>query len=655
MNIHRNSYQLPAFLLLQKSELFQSTGSLLVEVLIVMGLMALLLPALVGAIITTKQGEAQRDNRVQATGLLKEAIEAVRVVREDKWSNVEVNGTYHPVVSGPTWALSPGTELINGFTRSIIISDVYRNSGAIVTSGGSIDPSTKKMVVTVSWLLPTSSSISTELYLSRYLDNLTMTETTTAHFNAGTTDGTSIGSTSGGVIFLGSGGQGNWCQPFDAAVAEIDLPKSGVANAISALEGKIYAGTGENSSGVSFANVSVSNDSPPTLSLTGTLDGYKTNDVHAEMDYVYIATDDNGEEVVIIDLTTTPYQKIGYFNAPGSTNAQAVITDGDIGYVLQGNTLLNFNLTSKTGSRSGYDSDGVTLDGQASSIQIIGSYAYVSINGTGNKLQIVDLSNPSNLQVVAQVNTSSVGAIDLAVNDTGNRVYLITGSSSSQSEMFIINSSTKSGNLPVIASYDTNGMDPMAVDLVPGNIVLLGGKNGEEYQSVNISNEGVPVKCGALDIPAGINDLASILEADGDAYSYLLTATSDKELKVLEGGPGGQYASSGTFTSKPIDVTSTTAFNYIEAHSTIPDQTTSTYQVAVADAVNNNCTDANYVFVGPDGTSGTFYTTEGPIALNDGGSGFENPGRCFKYKVYLETNNSSSTPLFEDITVNYSP
>ncbi|MDQ5951115.1 MAG: hypothetical protein QG639_392, partial [Patescibacteria group bacterium] len=46
-------------------------GSLLVEVLVVMGLMGLLLPALIGAIITTKQGEVQRDNRIQAIGLLR--------------------------------------------------------------------------------------------------------------------------------------------------------------------------------------------------------------------------------------------------------------------------------------------------------------------------------------------------------------------------------------------------------------------------------------------------------------------------------------------------------------------------------------------------------------------------------------------------------
>jgi hypothetical protein len=77
--------------------------------------------------------------------------------------------------------------------------------------------------------------------------------------------------------------------------------------------------------------------------------------------------------------------------------------------------------------------------------------------------------------------------------------------------------------------------------------------------------------------------------------------------------------------------------------------------VAVADQVSGSCTNANYVYVGPDGTSSSFYTTEGAVALNDDGVGFENPGRCFRYKLFLHTGDSSSTPVVNSMTVNYSP
>ena len=63
---------------------------------------------------------------------------------------------------------------------------------------------------------------------------------------------------SGGEITLGSGGAGAWCSP-ELTIAALDLPKSGAANAVTAIEGKAFAATGDNASGVAFAEVSVSN------------------------------------------------------------------------------------------------------------------------------------------------------------------------------------------------------------------------------------------------------------------------------------------------------------------------------------------------------------------------------------------------------------
>ena len=58
----------------------------------------------------------------------------------------------------------------------------------------------------------------------------------------------------GEVVLGATGGVGDWCQP-TLAITALDLPKSGVANAISAIQGTLAAGTGENASGVSYANV----------------------------------------------------------------------------------------------------------------------------------------------------------------------------------------------------------------------------------------------------------------------------------------------------------------------------------------------------------------------------------------------------------------
>ena len=121
---------------------------------------------------------------------------------------------YHPAVSGSTWSLVSGTETIAGLTRSITISSVQRNaSGAIVTTGGSVDPSTKKVDVIVSWTQPRSSSITASLYLTRYLDNGAFIQTTQAEFDTGTKTNTATTNTSGGEVQMSNNNKAKWCSP----------------------------------------------------------------------------------------------------------------------------------------------------------------------------------------------------------------------------------------------------------------------------------------------------------------------------------------------------------------------------------------------------------------------------------------------------------
>src|SRR5690606_22214624 len=120
---------------------------------------SIFLPALLTGLVASREGKAQQEQRLQAASLLKETNEAVRVVRENGWDTFAVNGTFHPVISANSWTLQSGTGSLNGFTQSVVISDVYRDTdGIILTSGGSLDASTKRVVTTISWgnPLPTS-------------------------------------------------------------------------------------------------------------------------------------------------------------------------------------------------------------------------------------------------------------------------------------------------------------------------------------------------------------------------------------------------------------------------------------------------------------------------------------------------------------------
>ncbi|HUQ84941.1 MAG TPA: hypothetical protein VM077_01330 [Candidatus Limnocylindrales bacterium] len=533
---------------------YLSRGQTLIELIIVMGIAAIILPALLTGFITSSNGKPQQQQRVQAVSVLKESESALKNIKNTNWESLTTNGTFHTQISGTQWALLPSSSTNSkGIKQEVVISDVLRDeNGAIVTTGGIVDPSTKKIDIKISWVLPYASSINSTMYLTR-TKNTTFIQTTIPDFNAGIPTNTIVASTSGslsdGQVQLastGTGGQAevggvnaDWCEP-NLSITALDLPKNGVANAITAIEGKVFAGTGDNSSGVSFANVSITNNVPPNSSIAGTFNGYKTNGVFGESSYSYLGTDNNSKEVVIVNTSTSPSNEAGYFNAPGNGSGNTVFVSGSIGYMTSGNKLYTFNLSSKSGSRPQLGT--LTLDGTGKKIFVRGNYVYVAISSTSNQLEIVQVSNSgATLTKTSSFSVAGQAAQDVYIDSTGSRAYLATLNSATQREMFIINTTSKS-NPTLVGSYEANGMNPKGVTaIIEHNKAILVGSGAEEYQVIDIGTEASPTRCGGLNIDTGVNGVSSVFEADGDAYSYIITGDSSAELKIIAGGPGGTF------------------------------------------------------------------------------------------------------------------
>ncbi|OGM26263.1 hypothetical protein A2627_04245 [Candidatus Woesebacteria bacterium RIFCSPHIGHO2_01_FULL_39_28] len=646
------------------------TGQTLIELILAMALAAIFLPALITGLWASRQGKPQQQQRLAALGLLKEAVEATRNVRESGWTGFAVNGTYHPVISGSKWTLVSGSESINSFARRVVISDANRDpdlNGNIIASGGTNDPSTKKVIISVSWSNPYASSVDDTLYMTRYLENNAYIETTQTQFNLGTKSSVAVRASipnptptpDDGEIILGAGGNGDWCQP-NLSITALDLPKNGVANAVGVIQGQAFAGTGDNASGVSFANVTITDPpspAPPAATVAGTFDGYKTNGIFGEPNYAYLATDNNFKEIVIIDLLHTgsngKYLESGYFNVPGNGNGTGIYVSGNVGYMTDNNIFYTFDLTSRGGSRP--ELGQVALAGDGKKIVVIGSKAYVVVDSISSQLQIVNVSNPASLTISANISVPGKEGKDVFVNQSQTRAYLATETSSTQREFFILDLGTNT----VLGGYDTNGMDPKGVTVVSGGRAIVGGTGFEEYQVIDITNENLnPLpRCGGLNIGTGVNGVSSVFTVAGRAYSYIITGDITTEFKIIEGGPGGgNYSSQGTFTSSTFDPGYNTVFNRVDVDFSKPAGTDINFQVAVASAISGSCNGVTFTYVGPGGTGnpGDFFTTGGPIPLTSTGT-YQNPGRCFKYKVNFTTTDSTFTPIFKDITVNYSP
>lgn len=149
-------------------------GGMMVEVLVAVAIITI---AVLSATAVAQKSVAvshQSTHNLQAAFLLEEGAEAVRVVRDDNWTNISnlTSGTtYYPTFSGGTWTLSTTVNTVDFFTRTVVFTDVNRDStsGDIVSSGGVPDAGTKFVTVTVAWMEGTNNLSKT---LSFYITNL---------------------------------------------------------------------------------------------------------------------------------------------------------------------------------------------------------------------------------------------------------------------------------------------------------------------------------------------------------------------------------------------------------------------------------------------------------------------------------------------------
>lgn len=129
----------------------------LIEVLVVAVIMGLIITGLVTLTNFSLSVSQRLKNNIIATNLATEAIEAAKVVRNENWSGISaltLGSPYHPAKAGSplNWTLASNSEVINNFSRQIVVSAVNRdNNDDIVTSGGTLDSNTKMITATVSW------------------------------------------------------------------------------------------------------------------------------------------------------------------------------------------------------------------------------------------------------------------------------------------------------------------------------------------------------------------------------------------------------------------------------------------------------------------------------------------------------------------------
>jgi hypothetical protein len=159
-------------LLVLSNTAIKSKGFSLVELVIAVAVFMIYTGGLAVAAVGSHLTGLENAELAKAGLFFEEGWEAVRSIRNNDWSDI-TNGNHGLSSSGGSWNFSGASDNFDGITRTVTISDVYRNdSGDVVSSGGEIDPDTKLLEIEVNWSpVPTKNlSMHAESYLTNYKD-----------------------------------------------------------------------------------------------------------------------------------------------------------------------------------------------------------------------------------------------------------------------------------------------------------------------------------------------------------------------------------------------------------------------------------------------------------------------------------------------------
>lgn len=148
------------------------------EIVIVAAIISLTFVSILESLALTIRPINASARQAEAVYLAEEAIEAVRVLRNDSWTSniasVTDGAAYYPIVTSGNWTLStsdPGP-VNNLYARRVIFAPVYRDASDNISTTGTLDPKTKQVTITIDWSEHNQAkSVVLETYLTNFLYN----------------------------------------------------------------------------------------------------------------------------------------------------------------------------------------------------------------------------------------------------------------------------------------------------------------------------------------------------------------------------------------------------------------------------------------------------------------------------------------------------
>lgn len=576
----------------------------------------------------------QSDSKVQldneALLYAQEGLEAIRNIRDRNYLAL-TNGDHGLSFDGTEWVFVAAPEDIDGFySRTITISDVYRDVDGEIAETGTFDPETKKVVSEVSWdwkaITPRS------IFLTTYLSDWTgddWIQTTCTEFNAGTFEETIA--------------QITVAPPTDNCAIQLELVEEPSTFFTSADLGEhgtdvvvdgsyAYVSTDITNKGLTIVNIS--DPAHPTIVKQLDING-KGRALTKDGNYVYVGVQNNSKGLAIVNVTT-----------PGSASLVSSLNVGDYGNqpVVSGNTLYmgtekndrEFTVVNITNKTSPTVSATLDLHDDVPAVHLSGNYAFAGSDDDRYGLQVVNISTPSSPQRVA---TLDVGEEVNTIEISGSIAFL--GTEDDDDSLQVVNISDPL-HPSLVLSLDVDGE---IQDLVANGDYLYAALDATNtgLAVLNIENPLAPVLLYTRDIQGKGTGITS-----DSNYVYITLDVNNRGLVIL-GVQEAEIATIGSYISSVLDTGGEdTRYNFIEWDHTEAPGGFVRFQIRTA---NTEANLASATWVGSDGASGTYY--ENPrtaLVLDPGRSG----QRYFQFRMEISSD-GLSTPTIENIRINYNP
>jgi len=276
--------------------------------------------------------------------------------------------------------------------------------------------------------------------------------------------------------------------------------------------------------------------SPRTLGSINLGTGNSATDLDVINKIVYItsvASDASKPDLFIVNAnsSSSPFIVLSVNTGPG---ANAIDVTGNYAYMANNGTnnqleiLDTVNISSSTKLDAQLTLSGVSGSGAiGNSIFYFNSKIYIGTKkATGPEFHIIDVSNPFS---PVELGSKEINADVNAIAVSGNYAYLATSDSSKNLQ--ILNISNPS-NITLVGSLQPPGGEPALSLYLTSNALYLGRQVGagaakREFHIIDVSSTTSPQDLGAVDIAATVNGLRA-----GANLAFLATADSNKEFQV---------------------------------------------------------------------------------------------------------------------------